>query len=79
MHVIGNQKLLPFFFLGYFLVVTANQFVSGINAVSTAASLDVTMSSITTVTWAAFGIIIAFLYTLFTAKKEEDEDEDDED
>jgi PTS system mannose-specific IIC component len=35
------------------------------------------MPSVTTVTWAAFGIIIAFLYTLFTAKKEEDEDDED--
>lgn len=77
MHVIGNQKLLPFFFLGYFLVVTSNQFVMAINSVSSAASLSVTMPSITTVTWAAFGIIIAFLYTLFTAKKEEDEDDED--
>jgi PTS system mannose-specific IIC component len=77
MHVIGNQKLLPFFFLGYFLVVTSNQFVMAINSVSSAASLSVTMPSITTVTWAAFGVIIAFLYTLFTAKKEEDEDDED--
>jgi D-glucosaminate-specific PTS system IIC component len=78
MHVIGNQKLLPFFFLGYFLVVTSNQFVTAINSVSSAASLSVTMPSVTTVTWAAFGIIIAFLYTLFTAKKDEEEDEDED-
>jgi PTS system mannose-specific IIC component len=77
MHVIGNRKLLPFFFLGYFLVVTSNTFVTAISGINTATSAGVTVSSITTVTWAAFGIIIAFLYTLFTVKDDKGEDEED--
>lgn len=77
MHVIGNRKLLPFFFLWYFLVVTSNTFVTAISWINTATSAGVTVSSITTVTWAAFGIIIAFLYTLFTVKDDKGEDEED--
>ena len=65
MHVIGNRSLLPFFFLAYFLVVTSNTFVNAL------AKADIVVPSITTVTWAVFGIIIAVLYTLFTAKRTE--------
>lgn len=71
MHVIGNQKLLPFFFLGYFLVVTGNTFAGYLTQLSKATEAGVTISNITTVTWAAFGIIIAFIYTLYTSKQED--------
>lgn len=52
MHVIGKRKLLVFFFLAYFLVV-----------LTTAAGQSITM-----ITWAIFGIIIAFCYNMFTEK-----------
>ena len=54
MHVIGSRKLLVFFFLAYFLVV-----------LTTRAGLSITM-----ITWAIFGVIIAFCYNMFTAKAE---------
>ncbi|MCF6413183.1 PTS sugar transporter subunit IIC [Collinsella tanakaei] len=54
MHVIGSRKLLVFFFLAYFLVV-----------ITTQAGLSITM-----ITWAIFGVIIAFCYNMFTAKAE---------
>jgi PTS system mannose-specific IIC component len=66
MHVIGNRSLLPFFFLAYFLVVTSNTFVNAL------AQAEITVPSITTVTWAVFGVIIAVIYTLFTAKKSDE-------
>ena len=52
MHVIGSRKLLVFFFLAYFLVV-----------ITTSAGVSITM-----ITWAVFGVIIAFCYNMFTAK-----------
>ena len=66
MHVIGNRSLLPFFFLAYFLVVTSNTFISALS------KAEITVPAITTVTWAVFGVIIAILYSLFTAKKSND-------
>lgn len=54
MHVIGNRRLLVFFFLAYFLVV-----------LTTAAGQSITM-----ITWAIFGVIIAFCYNMFTQKDE---------
>lgn len=53
MHVIGKRKLLVFFFLSYFLVV-----------LTTAAGQSITM-----ITWAVFGVIIAFCYNMFTTKE----------
>ncbi len=52
MHVIGSRKLLVFFFLAYFLVVLTTQ-----------AGMSITM-----ITWAVFGCIIAFCYNMFTTK-----------
>lgn len=54
MHVIGSRKLLVFFFLSYFLVVLTTQ-----------AGMSITM-----ITWAVFGVIIAFCYNMFTTKAE---------
>lgn len=54
MHVIGNRQLLVFFFLAYFLQVIA-----------TSANVTITM-----ITWAVFGVIIAMCYLMFTEKQE---------
>ena len=51
MQVIGKQKLLPFFFLAYFMSVAF-------------AKLNINMTI-----YAAFGIIFAFLYVMFTQKQ----------
>lgn len=56
MHVIGSRKLLVFFFLAYFLQVIA-----------TTAGVTITM-----ITWAIFGVIIAMCYLMFTEPQTED-------
>lgn len=64
MHVIGNRKLLPFFFLAYFMQVFANMLNTQLTAVK--GSFSVPM-----IFWAIIGVIIAVVYEQLTEKSAE--------
>ena len=64
MHVIGNRKLLPFFFLAYFMQVFANMLNTQLTAVK--GSFSVPM-----IFWAILGVIIAVVYEQLTEKSAE--------
>lgn len=64
MHVIGNRKLLIFFFLAYFLQVMANVLNTSLTAVESSFSVPM-------IYWAIIGVICAFAYGIFTEPQED--------